>query len=77
MTLLFADGALRNHLGGSMSCEPTRGLQMRPEPGDMGSEPSHPLSLGIAPCPGVVKGSVPCNSCSIPRGTQIDWGLPG
>lgn len=30
-----------------MSCEPTRGLQMRPEPGDMGSEPSHPLSLGI------------------------------
>lgn len=47
MTLLFVDGALRNHLGPSVSCEPTQGPQIRPEPGDMGSVPSHPLSLGM------------------------------
>lgn len=44
MMLLFADGALRNHLVGSVSCEPTQGSQM--SLGDTDSVPSHPLSLG-------------------------------
>lgn len=72
MMLLFADGALRNHLVGSVSCEPTQGSQM--SLGDTDSVPSHPLSLGIDLSPVSWGGG---RLCALLGSAQLSWGLPG
>lgn len=73
MMLLFEDGALRNHLRGFVSCEPTWGSQMRPDPGDTGSvdrpEPCV-LRWWKALC-------LPAPSQGVPSLVGVSWVTPG